>query len=205
MFPPGVNGRTRYTDRSVTVRPDVKPAQAAKTLAHEARTHPVGTRGFGCRLWPPGFGHRGVAEVEAESVAYLGRGRQASTPPTTACRMSLIGRAATQSWFARRQTGRSRRPRECWGIWAGVSRKTSGRNDARSGLRTRLVRRSASESRNPSNSLGRSPGSGLWLGAERCRGEIQQPQGLARSPAHHKPCASGPTAGALDEGGRRRS
>ena len=63
------NGRTDFVARAVTVRPDCSPAQAAKTLAHElghVLLHDedkfVGFGGFSCR---------GLAEVEAESVAYL--------------------------------------------------------------------------------------------------------------------------------------
>ena len=63
------NGTTDFLARTVTVRPDCSTAQAAKTLAHELghvllhdderfRT----LRGVDCR---------GVAEVEAESVAFL--------------------------------------------------------------------------------------------------------------------------------------
>ncbi len=60
----GANGRTDYLDRSVKVRDDVDDAQAVKTLAHEL-----------AHVWlhDPGDGyhHRGTAEVEAESVAYI--------------------------------------------------------------------------------------------------------------------------------------
>ena len=60
----GANGRTDFRTRMVTVRDDVDDAQAAKTLAHEL-AH--------VRLHDPGDAHhhRGVAEVEAESVAYV--------------------------------------------------------------------------------------------------------------------------------------
>ena len=60
----GANGRTDFRTRVVTVRDDVDDAQAAKTLAHEL-AH--------VRLHDPGDAHhhRGVAEVEAESVAYV--------------------------------------------------------------------------------------------------------------------------------------
>jgi antirestriction protein ArdC len=59
------NGRTDYTARSVTVRPDVSDAQAAKTLAHELAhvlLHDGAAYALGCR---------GLVEVEAESVAYV--------------------------------------------------------------------------------------------------------------------------------------
>ena len=59
------NGRTDYTARTVTVRPDVSDAQAAKTLAHElahVALHDGTEYALGCR---------GLTEVEAESVAYV--------------------------------------------------------------------------------------------------------------------------------------
>ena len=63
------NGRTDFGAKTVTVRPDCSPAQAAKTLAHElghVRLHDdpkyLGFDGLACR---------GLAEVEAESVAFL--------------------------------------------------------------------------------------------------------------------------------------
>lgn len=59
------NGRTDFLARIVVVRPDLSPAQALKTLVHElAHTciHDGTEYSMGCR---------GVAEVEAESVAYL--------------------------------------------------------------------------------------------------------------------------------------
>jgi antirestriction protein ArdC len=63
------NGQTDFVARTVTVRPDCSPAQAAKTLAHElghVRLHDdprfIGLGGSLCR---------GLAEVEAESVAFL--------------------------------------------------------------------------------------------------------------------------------------
>ncbi len=60
----GANGRTDYLSRTVTVRRDVDDAQAAKTLAHEL-----------AHVWlhdpEDGHHHRGLAEVEAESVAYI--------------------------------------------------------------------------------------------------------------------------------------
>ncbi|MGH7358774.1 MAG: ImmA/IrrE family metallo-endopeptidase, partial [Acidimicrobiia bacterium] len=60
------NGRTDWTDHTVTVRPDLEPAQRAKTLAHElAHVRLHGPGGDGAVLSPP------RKEVEAESVAYL--------------------------------------------------------------------------------------------------------------------------------------
>jgi antirestriction protein ArdC len=63
------NGKTDFLRRRVTVRPDLSEAQAAKTLAHElghVLLHDEEKfRGFGA------FSCRGLAEVEAESVAHL--------------------------------------------------------------------------------------------------------------------------------------
>lgn len=59
------NGKTHFRSRTVVVRDDLAPAQAAKTLAHElAHTHLHGgpEAEQACR---------GIVEVEAESVAYL--------------------------------------------------------------------------------------------------------------------------------------
>lgn len=62
----GANGRTDYLARAVTVRADVDPAQAAKTLAHELAHvllhHPEASEHSTCR---------GLIEIEAESVAHL--------------------------------------------------------------------------------------------------------------------------------------
>lgn len=58
------NGVTDYGARTVTIRPDVGDAQAAKTLAHEL-AHVLLHDGI--QAVTP----REVAEVEAESVAYL--------------------------------------------------------------------------------------------------------------------------------------
>ena len=62
------NGRTDFLARTVTVRLDCSPAQAARTLAHEfghVRLHDDPKFLLG------GFSCRGLAEIEAESVAYL--------------------------------------------------------------------------------------------------------------------------------------
>lgn len=62
---PGANGETDWSARTVIVRPDLEPAAACKTLAHEL-AH------VRC-----GHGHQGSeycrsdAEVEAESIAYV--------------------------------------------------------------------------------------------------------------------------------------
>ena len=60
------NGVTAWDARTVSVRPDVDDAQAVKTLAHEL-AH--------VRLHEPAIvpfdHHRGLREVEAESVAYI--------------------------------------------------------------------------------------------------------------------------------------
>jgi hypothetical protein len=60
-------GLTRRADRTVTILPDQPPAQDALTLAHE-----LGHLACG-HLDDDGAGytHRGTAEVEAESVAYI--------------------------------------------------------------------------------------------------------------------------------------
>jgi hypothetical protein len=58
------NGVTDYGARTVTVRPDVDEAQAAKTLAHEL-AHVLLHDGVQAAA------RRELAEVEAESVAYL--------------------------------------------------------------------------------------------------------------------------------------
>jgi hypothetical protein len=60
----GANGRTDYGARTVRVRDDVAPAQATKTLAHElghVLLHDASRVSSG----------RELAEVEAESVAYV--------------------------------------------------------------------------------------------------------------------------------------
>jgi antirestriction protein ArdC len=67
----GANGYTHFDGRVVRVRADVEPAQAVKTLAHELghiraahenRFQDTYRRSVTCR---------GIAEVEAESIAYL--------------------------------------------------------------------------------------------------------------------------------------
>jgi len=67
----GAGGYTNFDDRVVRIRDDVDPAQAVKTLAHELghirADH--GTR-F-AQTYHQSGGCRGIAEVEAESIAYL--------------------------------------------------------------------------------------------------------------------------------------
>jgi hypothetical protein len=64
---PQANGETDPSTKTVTVRDDLSPAQAAKTLAHERAYillgHVDGVASYQAR--------RGRFEVEAESVAYL--------------------------------------------------------------------------------------------------------------------------------------
>lgn len=59
-------GVTRRTDRTVTILPDQPPAQDALTLAHE-----LGHLACGHLDEDAAYTHRGTAEVEAESVAYI--------------------------------------------------------------------------------------------------------------------------------------
>ncbi len=63
------NGRTDFMRRSVSVRDDLEPAQAAKTLAHELGHILLHDDPKFLELGA--FSCRGLAEVEAESVAYL--------------------------------------------------------------------------------------------------------------------------------------
>jgi hypothetical protein len=61
----GANGRTNWTDKTVTVRADMDDAAMVKTLIHEA-AHVL------LHQHPPGsFLARALKEVEAESVAYV--------------------------------------------------------------------------------------------------------------------------------------
>jgi hypothetical protein len=67
----GVNGYTDFATRTVRVRDDVDSLQAVKTLAHEAGH----VRGEHETRFADSYGRsiacRGIAEVEAESVAFL--------------------------------------------------------------------------------------------------------------------------------------
>lgn len=62
----GANGLTDYTNRTVAVRADMDDAAQVKTLAHElahVKLHGPDN--------PDASGHRGIGEVEAESVALM--------------------------------------------------------------------------------------------------------------------------------------
>lgn len=62
----GANGLTDYTSRTVAVRTDMDAAAQVKTLAHElAHVKLHGPNN------PDATGHRGIGEVEAESVALM--------------------------------------------------------------------------------------------------------------------------------------
>lgn len=62
----GANGVTNYTDRTVAVRENMDPAAQVKTLAHElAHVMQHGPKN------PDAVAHRGIVEVEAESVALM--------------------------------------------------------------------------------------------------------------------------------------
>ncbi|MHB1772063.1 MAG: ArdC-like ssDNA-binding domain-containing protein [Acidimicrobiales bacterium] len=65
-LPGGKNGETNFTTRTVTVDENVSDAQSIKTLLHE-----LAHINCGHEAAISGFTHRGVLEVEAESVAYL--------------------------------------------------------------------------------------------------------------------------------------
>ncbi len=62
----GANGWTNYATREIRVRDDVDDAQAVKTLIHELAHADLHEPSDGGSLQ-----HRGIKEVEAESVAYL--------------------------------------------------------------------------------------------------------------------------------------
>jgi antirestriction protein ArdC len=62
----GANGETSWSTPTVTVRDDLEPAQACRTLVHE-RAHIVLRHGDELRS----SGCRGRVEVEAESVAFM--------------------------------------------------------------------------------------------------------------------------------------
>lgn len=73
--PPGANGETNYTAHTVTVREDLEPAQAVRTLVHE-RAHIALRHGDELRT----TGCRGRIEVEATAyVVCTEMGMEAST------------------------------------------------------------------------------------------------------------------------------
>jgi len=67
----GANGYTRFDDRVVRVRDDVEPAQAAKTLAHELGHIRADHETRFADTYHRAVNCRGIAEIEAESIAYL--------------------------------------------------------------------------------------------------------------------------------------
>jgi DNA primase len=92
------NGLTDFTTRTVRVRADVSPAQAAKTLAHELAhvvLHgPEKVRYFACR---------GRCEVEAESVAYIVAGWAGL--PTDDYNFPYVAHWADSDWRKVQETG----------------------------------------------------------------------------------------------------
>ena len=64
------NGITRFADKTITLRPDIDDVAALKTLFHEAGHMLLHAPSDEQALWSP-VSCRGVAEVEAESVAFL--------------------------------------------------------------------------------------------------------------------------------------
>ena len=67
----GANGYTRFDDRTVRIRDDVDPAQAVKTLAHELGHIRAGHDARFADAYHRSVDCRGIAEIEAESIAYL--------------------------------------------------------------------------------------------------------------------------------------
>lgn len=67
----GANGHTRFDDRVVRVRDDIDPAQAVKTLAHELGHIRADHEGRFTDTYHRSVECRGIAEIEAESIAYL--------------------------------------------------------------------------------------------------------------------------------------
>lgn len=67
----GANGVTRFDSRTVRVRDDVEPAQAVKTLAHELGHIRAGHEERFLGTYGRSVACHGIAEVEAESIAYL--------------------------------------------------------------------------------------------------------------------------------------
>ena len=67
----GANGFTRFDERLIRIRDDVEPAQAAKTLAHEVGHVRAEHETRFMDQYRRSIACRGVAEVEAESIAFL--------------------------------------------------------------------------------------------------------------------------------------
>jgi len=67
----GAYGVTDFRGRVVRVRDDVDPAQGVKTLSHEVGHVRADHEGRFLERYHDSFACRGVAEVEAESIAYL--------------------------------------------------------------------------------------------------------------------------------------
>ena len=67
----GANGFTRFDERLIRIRDDVEPAQAAKTLAHEVGHVRAEHETRFMDQYRQSGACRGVAEVEAESIAFL--------------------------------------------------------------------------------------------------------------------------------------
>lgn len=67
----GANGVTDFAARTVSVREDMDDAAQVKTLAHEAGHVLLHDPSKDPNVTALGLGHRGRAEVEAESVAYV--------------------------------------------------------------------------------------------------------------------------------------
>ena len=67
----GANGYTRFDDRTIRVREDVDPAQAVKTLAHELGHVRADHEPRFADSYHRSVTCRGIAEIEAESIAYL--------------------------------------------------------------------------------------------------------------------------------------
>ena len=67
----GANGFTRFDERLIRIRDDIDPAQAAKTLAHEVGHVRAEHETRFMDQYRQSVACRGVAEVEAESIAFL--------------------------------------------------------------------------------------------------------------------------------------
>lgn len=67
----GANGRTNFTSRTVSIRRDMDDAARVKTLIHETGHVLLHDPTGDVDLAAQGAAHRGRAEVEAESVAYV--------------------------------------------------------------------------------------------------------------------------------------